>query len=94
MISRSKRERDRYESRLKGQRDVYTALAEKVDEGRAEGRLEGRAEERRELVQYLQKRLRQRVMPPDELQSLSMPELTKLVKRLQAQLDKRLANGS
>jgi predicted transposase/invertase (TIGR01784 family) len=94
MISRSKRERERYESRLKMERDVYTALAEKLDEGRAEGLAEGRAEARRELIQYLQKRLRHRVQPLEELQLLSTPELAKLVKRLQAELDKKLANGS
>jgi hypothetical protein len=37
MISRSKQERERYESRQKMQRDVYTALAEKLDEGASKG---------------------------------------------------------
>jgi predicted transposase/invertase (TIGR01784 family) len=60
MISQSDQDRERYEARLKWQRDVYTALAEARDEGlergraegqqeaRAEGRQEGRAEGRQE----------------------------------------------
>ena len=91
MISRSKRDLERYEAREKMQRDVYTALAEKFDEGRGEGREEGRDEERRALVQYLHKRLRQDVMDPDALQALSPSELADLVARLQAELDAKLA---
>ena len=115
MISQSDRERERYESRLKMQRDIYTALAEGRDEGRdlgraegraegreegraegreegrEEGRAEGRAEERRALIQFLQRRLNQRVMTLEELQALSSPDLENLVTRLQAELDAKLA---
>lgn len=52
MMSQSQIERERYEARLKWQRDVSTALAEArhdgLTEGRAEGRTEGRAEGRTE----------------------------------------------
>lgn len=90
MISKSERDRERYESRLKMQRDIYTAVAE----GREEGREEGRTEERRALIQYLQKRLHQELATPAELQALSSVELASLVARLQAELDAKLGNGS
>lgn len=85
MISQSKQERERYESRLKMQRDVYTALAEKLDEGRAEGRAEH--------VQFLQKSLRQPVTPLAELRSLSAADLQSLAAQLESELVARLGNG-
>ena len=89
LISQSKLERERYESRLKMQRDVYTALAEKLDEGLDRGRAEGRAEH----VQFLQKSLRQTVTPLAELRSLSAADLQSLAAQLESELVARLGNG-
>lgn len=83
-------ERERYESHLKLQRDMYTALAEKRDEGRAEGRaeghVEGRAEGRagawRDDIRDLQEMLGRDVMPVEELQSLPLPSLKSFAPRL------------
>lgn len=86
MISHSKLDRERYESRLKMQRDVYTALAEKLDEGRAEGRAEH--------IQFLQKTLRQNVIPLEQLRSLSAADLQDLAAQLERQLDAKLGNGA
>jgi flagellar biosynthesis/type III secretory pathway protein FliH len=93
-ISQNKVQRERYESRLKMQRDVYTALAEKLDEGLERGRDEGRAEGRAEHIQFLQKSLRQNVTPLEELRSLSAADLQSLAAQLERQLDARLANGA
>lgn len=67
------------------QRDVYTALAEKLDEGRAEGW--------RAHIQYLEKALRREVTPAKRLQALSLAELEHLATRLQSDLDSKLGNG-
>lgn len=102
MMSQSELERERYESYLKKQRDVYTAMAEKFDEGLERGREQGleqgreeaRAEERRALLQYLQKRLGHDVLSSEQLQALSAAELASLVTRLQAELDAKLGVNS
>lgn len=102
MISRNKQERALYESRQKLQRDVYTALAEKLDEGRAEGREEGREEGRAEgraeavraQVQFLQQRLRHDTIAREQLRTLSPSELDNLLEQLQAELDAKLGLNS
>lgn len=107
MISQNKRARERYESRQKLQRDVYTALAEAeevgeargvekglqkgIEQGREEGRTEGRAEGRRALVESFQKLLRREALSREQLQRLSLPELEDLAARLQSELNARLA---
>lgn len=50
MLTQSEMERERYESRLKMQRDIYTSRAEARDEGLEEGRKEGLEEGRKEGV--------------------------------------------
>lgn len=89
MISQNDVERERYESHLKMQRDIYTALAEKRDEGREEG--ESRIQIRR--IQALQRLLRQQVRSPDELKSLPLAALETLAVQLEEQLDARLSDG-
>jgi hypothetical protein len=93
MISQSDLERERYESHLKLQRDIYTALAEKLDEGMEKGRAEGRAEGWRDDIRYLNEVLGHEVIPPEQLAALSLPELESLVARLRAEL-KASRNGS
>ena len=98
MITQSEPDRERYESRLKMQRDVYTALAEARQEGRAEGRQEGqqegRAEARIAQIQSFQRLLRQEIMTPEQLRACSFAELESLSARLEAELNAKLANGS
>lgn len=89
MIARGDHEREQYESRLKMQRDLYTALAEKLDEGRAEGRAEQRCDD----IQYLQEILGHGSVPLNTLKALSASELESLEVRLRAELKARLANG-
>jgi predicted transposase/invertase (TIGR01784 family) len=90
MISRTKRERDRYESRQKMQRDIYTALAEKLDEGRAEGAVAVQTQR----IQSLQRLLRQQISPAEQLKTLSPAELENVVAQLEGQLESKLTNGS
>lgn len=106
MISQSKRDRERYESRQKMQRDVYTALAEAEEIGEARGvekglrqgielgREEGQAEGRRALIESFQKLLRREALSREQLQRLSLPELENLAARLQTELNARLAGDA
>ena len=106
MISQSKRDHERYESRQKMQRDVYTALAEAEEIGEArglekgilkgieQGREEGQAEGRRALIESFQKLLRREAISREQLQRLSLPELEELAARLQTELNARLAGDA
>ena len=106
MITQSERDRERYESRLKMQRDVYTALEEAREEGRVkgreegrekgreEGRAEGRAEGQVARIQSFQRLLRLDVTNWQELESLPNEELEGLAARLEAELKRQLTNGS
>lgn len=94
MISPSEMERERYESHLKMQRDIYTAMAEKLDEGRKQGLKRGLAKSRRDDIRRLQEISGRDVMSLDELRTLPPPELEDLAARLHAELRARLANGS
>lgn len=98
MMSQSELERERYESYLKKQRDIYTAMAEKLDEGlvrgRAEGRQEGQAEARCDDIRYLQEMLGRDVSSLNDLRGIPLPELERLALRLRAELRAKLANGS
>lgn len=106
MITQSEPDRERYEARLKMQRDIYTALAEAReegrDEGRAEGRQEGRAEGRQEgrvdglvsQIQSYERLLSRDVTALEELWQLSVADLESLVDRLEGELRAKLRNGS
>lgn len=94
MISQSERERERYESHLKLQRDIYTALAEREEAGEARGLEKGRAEERCDDIRYLQEMLGRGVMSLEQLRAMSLPELENLAAGLRAELRARLASGS
>lgn len=89
MISQDAVEREHYESHLKLQRDIYTALAEKQDEGRAEGRAEGEAKAQIRRIQSLRRLLRQ-TETSEDLKTLSLAELERLATQLEQQLDARL----
>jgi predicted transposase/invertase (TIGR01784 family) len=87
MMSQSRLERERYEARLKGQRDYATALAEARREGQAEGRAEGQREGliigQLHLCQQL---LGQPLTPVESLRGLPLAELEQQVERLKAEL--------
>lgn len=88
-MSQDERERERYEYYLKKQRDIYTALAEKREEGREEG--EVRVQIRR--IRALERLLRQQVRSSDELKTLSIADLETFAVELEEQLDARLSTG-
>ncbi|HMC89219.1 MAG TPA: Rpn family recombination-promoting nuclease/putative transposase [Gemmataceae bacterium] len=90
MMTQSELERERYESRLKMQRDIYTALKEARDEGRQEERRQGRIER----IQFLQRLLRQALTPVEHLQTQPAEELERLVDELEAEALARMRNGS
>jgi predicted transposase/invertase (TIGR01784 family) len=90
MITQSERDHERYESRLKMQRDVYTALVEAREEGRQEGRAEGQIAR----IQSFQRLLRQDITTLEELHALSFADLESLAARLEAKLNANLANDS
>lgn len=85
MITQSEPDRERYESRLKMQRDVYTAIAEAREGGRAEGQIA--------RIQSFQRLLRQQITPPEDLHALSFADRENLADRLEAELNRKLANG-
>jgi predicted transposase/invertase (TIGR01784 family) len=89
MISQDDRERELYESRLKMRRDVNTALAEKLEEGREEGRME--IQVRR--IQSLQRLLRHEMISADQLNTRSFSDLETLAVQLVDQLNAKIANG-
>lgn len=93
IISQSERERERYESHLKLQRDMYTTLAEAEDRGEARGIEQGRARTLISLIPYLQRVLHHEVVSREQLQALPLPELDALAARLQAEIDAQQANG-
>lgn len=90
MISQSERDRERYESRLKMQRDIYTALTEGREEGREKGREEGEAAIQFRRIQSLQRLLGQDIKPHEQLKTLSLSDLESLAVQLEEQLDAQL----
>jgi predicted transposase/invertase (TIGR01784 family) len=89
-MTQSELERERYESRLKWQRDVSTALAEAEQKGHAQGRLEGRVEGRAEghiaQIHMCQRLLGQPLTPAEQLQALPLADLERLTQQLEADL--------
>lgn len=109
MISQSEIERERYESRLKTQRDAYSlqvearnALERGLQQGRAEGRAQGREEGREEgrvegqmaRIQSFQRLMRQDITSVEQLRQLPFADLQRLAERLEAELGARLSNGA
>ncbi|HVA47354.1 MAG TPA: hypothetical protein VNH11_13375 [Pirellulales bacterium] len=82
----NEQDQERYESSLKGRRDILTALGEARDEGYKRGRAE--------RIQNLQRFLGQENSPPDWWTTLSLSELEGLATQLEEQLDAKLGNGS
>jgi predicted transposase/invertase (TIGR01784 family) len=76
-MTQSELERERYEARLKAQRDMAAVLQEARSEGLVEG-LIGR-------IHLCQRLLRQPVRPPEELRALPFAELERLAQEFEAQ---------
>jgi predicted transposase/invertase (TIGR01784 family) len=83
MMTQSELERERYESRLKMQRDIYTALAEARNEGRLEGRIE--------RVHLLQRLLRRAQTPLEQLRAQPLADLERLANQLEAEVTSSLS---
>ncbi|HVA44812.1 MAG TPA: Rpn family recombination-promoting nuclease/putative transposase [Pirellulales bacterium] len=106
MITQTELERERYESRLKAQRDFYAALEDATEkglsegrekgiaEGREQGRQEGRAEGQIARIHSFQRLLHRDLTAIEKLQSLPPQELDSLAARLEAELNAKLKNGS
>jgi predicted transposase/invertase (TIGR01784 family) len=82
MIAQSDLERERYEARLKLQRDISTALAEARDEGLEQGRKEGQVEQ----IHFCEGLLRRAPTPAAQLLALPLAELERLAQQLKAEL--------
>lgn len=94
IISRTDPDRELYEAALRERRDKASlqrtsearGRAEGFAEGLAEGAAKARADLRRADIQTLQKSLRQKVTPLEQLQALSWDELDAIWARLHANL--------
>jgi predicted transposase/invertase (TIGR01784 family) len=86
MIAQSDLERERYEARLKLQRDISSALAEARDEGLEQGLEQGRKEGQVGQIHFCQGLLRRAQTPAAELLALPLAELERLAHELKAEL--------
>jgi flagellar biosynthesis/type III secretory pathway protein FliH len=87
MLSQTDLERERYEARLKAQRDYNTGLKAARLEGREEGRNEGLVKgEKIGVIHVLERLLRRPETPTDQLIAMSLEDLTRLADALQKQL--------
>jgi predicted transposase/invertase (TIGR01784 family) len=101
MMTQSELERDRYEARLKMQRDISSAMAEARREGQRQGRVEGRAEAHAEgrvegRIQELPRfiHLCQRVLkldqtPEEQLRALPLEALERLAQQLEKEMTEK-----
>ncbi len=87
MLAQNEIERERYEARRKAQLDYISGLKAARIEGQEEGRAEGRAEgEKVGVIHAYERLLQQPETPSDQLQNLSLEELTHLAEELHAQV--------
>jgi predicted transposase/invertase (TIGR01784 family) len=86
MIAQSDLERERYEARLKLQRDISTALAEARDEGLEQGLEQGRKEGQVGQIHFCQALLRRAQTPAAQLLALPLAELERLAHDLKTEL--------
>ncbi len=85
MMTQSELEQERYEARLKMQRDINTALKEARDKGRAE--------ELAKRIHRDQHRLHGSATAESELRALPLPQLEQLAEQLDDEIGQRLASG-
>jgi predicted transposase/invertase (TIGR01784 family) len=90
MLSQNDQERERYESRLKEQRDRTSYAKAALERGLEQGREQGREQERKEgevrHIHFCQRLLKSPLTPPEELLSLSLAELRAKAEALEQQL--------
>ena len=85
MLTQDDLERERYEARLKAQRD-HNTLVEYAQEAREEGRVEG---EKIGIIHFCERLLDRQETPKEQLLGLPVEELTRLGQELQEQVLKR-----
>jgi predicted transposase/invertase (TIGR01784 family) len=83
MLTQSDLERERYEARVKWQRDEKSRLTSALEVGRQEGRIEGRVEGR---IYLCQRRLGKALTPAEELAAKTPEELEQLALALEREL--------
>jgi predicted transposase/invertase (TIGR01784 family) len=86
MITQSDLERERYEARLKMQRDISTALAAAREEGLEQGLEQGRREGWVRQIHLGQRVLGRALTPAEQLLALPSAELERLAQQLEADL--------
>jgi hypothetical protein len=83
-------ERERYEARLKYQRDERAqreyGIEEACKEARKEGMVKGRKEELVERIQLCERILNQALTPSETLLAMSLEQMSELAKQLTAQV--------
>jgi len=83
MLTQSELERERYQARLKFQRDQYSYLKDAREEGLEQGREQG---EILGIIHGYQRVLKVPLTPREELLALSLPELRTKAEALEQQL--------
>lgn len=86
MISQSDLERERYEARLKMQRDISTGLYAAREEGRMEGKVD--------QIHAFERMLRRTETPATKLLALPLADLERLAQQLEAELTRSLSPPS
>ena len=99
MIAQDELERERYEARVKLQRDELSRLLSATEESLEKGRQQGREEEaRRQLtrnIQFLERLLRRTPPSPGELSALSLDQLTPMATHLEEEVERAIpSNGA
>jgi hypothetical protein len=90
MLTQTDLERERYEARRKAQLDYNSGLISARMEGEEKGRMEGRSEAERiaaiRLIHLCERLLQRSEYSKEELDRLSLSELTRLGNDLEAEL--------
>lgn len=90
MITQSDLERERYEARLKMQRDIssglHAALEDGIEQGRDEGLAQGRKEGEVGQIHLCERLLRRAQTPTAQLLALPLADLERLAQQLEAEL--------
>ncbi|HYV37081.1 MAG TPA: hypothetical protein VE988_15350 [Gemmataceae bacterium] len=93
MMTQDELERDRYESRLKMQRDISAALADARREGAAQAVARGRAQELSRYIRSCQRWLRLAETPESQLRVMQVEELERLAQQLENEMNAKLGKS-
>jgi predicted transposase/invertase (TIGR01784 family) len=94
MIAQSDLERERYEARLKLQRDISSALAEAREEGIEQGIEQGRKEGQVGQIQAFERLLGRAQTPTAQLLALPLTDLERLAQQFEAELTRSSSSPS